>query len=35
MRKLWQKTRDPAYKTALNLVAKTIRKLTQRKFFEQ
>jgi hypothetical protein len=31
LRKLWQETRDPACKTAVNWVNKTIRKVTQKK----
>jgi hypothetical protein len=35
LRKLWQVTRDPACKTALNWVAKTIKRMTRRKAFER
>jgi hypothetical protein len=34
LRKLWQITRDPACKTTLNWVSKTIRRMTRRKALE-
>jgi hypothetical protein len=35
LQKLWQETRDPAYKTALNWVTATIHRMTQRKVIER
>jgi hypothetical protein len=35
MRKLWQKTRDPECKKAVNWVSKTIRRLTGKKALER
>jgi hypothetical protein len=35
LRKLWHETRDPAYKTAVNWVTKTIRQITRRKTLER
>jgi hypothetical protein len=35
LRKLWHETRDPACKTAVNWVTKTIRRMTRRKAFER
>jgi hypothetical protein len=34
LRKLWHETRDPACKTAVNWVTKTIRRMTRRKTLE-
>jgi hypothetical protein len=35
LRKLWQETRDPASKTALNWVTKIVRRMTQKRLKEQ
>jgi len=35
LRKLWQETWDPACKTAVKCVTKTIRRMAQRKIFER
>jgi hypothetical protein len=35
LRKLWHETRDPACKTAVNWVTKTIRRMTQKKAMER
>jgi hypothetical protein len=35
MRKLWQETRDPEYKTAVNWVSKAIRRMTRKKALER
>jgi hypothetical protein len=35
LRKLWQETRDPAFKTAVNWVTKTIRKIARKKTLER
>jgi hypothetical protein len=35
LRKLWQETRDPEFKTALNWVWKSIRRLTRKKAIER
>jgi hypothetical protein len=35
LRKLWQETRDPACKTAVNWVIKTIRRMTRKKAMER
>jgi hypothetical protein len=35
MRKLWQETRDPGYKTAVNWVSKSIRRMTRKKALER
>jgi hypothetical protein len=34
LRKLWQETRDPACKTALNWVTKSIKRMTRKKALE-
>jgi hypothetical protein len=34
LRKLWQETRNPACKTAVNWVTKSIRRMTHQKTFE-
>jgi hypothetical protein len=35
LRKLWHETRDPEYKTTLNRVSKSIRRLTRKKALER
>jgi hypothetical protein len=35
LRKLWQETRDPACKTAVNCVSKAIKKMTHKKALER
>jgi hypothetical protein len=35
LRKLWHETRDPAFKTAVNWVVKTIRRMTRKKELER
>jgi hypothetical protein len=35
MRKLWQETRDPGYKKAVNWVSKSIRRMTRKKALER
>jgi hypothetical protein len=35
LQKLWQETRDPACKTAVNCVSKSIRRMTRKKAFER